>query len=123
VPELWSVHADPDACDLAIRAPGAGRVAPDEVFVLGPIADDLRRAIKKVDPGALIRQADDGWAHATVPRDVFARLSALELPPKGYLQGDVVGVPARLFVDEVVTILVPASLEAHLRRRVEEGTR
>jgi hypothetical protein len=123
VPELWSVHADPDACDLAIRAPGAGRVAPDEVFVLGPIADDLRRAIRKVDPGALIRQADDGWAHATVPRDVFARLSALELPPNGYLQGDVVGVPARLFVDEVVTILVPASFEAHLRRRVEEDTR
>jgi hypothetical protein len=123
VPELWCVHAVPDACDLAIRAPGAGRVAPDEVFVLGAIADDLRRAIRKVDPGALIRQADDGWAQATVPRDVVARLSALELPPTGYVQGEIAGIPARLFVDDVVTILVPASFEAHLSRRVEQETR
>ena len=122
MPELWSVHADPEACDLAIRAPGAGRVAPDEVFVRGPVADDLRRAIRKVDPAAVIRQADDGWAEATVSRDTFSRLSALEPPPPpAYLQGEVAGVPARVFVeDDVLTVFVAASFEAHLRLRLEE---
>ena len=116
------MHADPEACDLAVRAPGAGRVAPDEVFVLGAIADDLLRAIRKVDPGAVIRRADDGWAQADVSRDAFPRLSALELPrAASYLQGEVAGVPARLFVEDgVVAILVPAPFEAHLRRRIEE---
>jgi hypothetical protein len=122
VAELWSVHADPEACDLAIRAPGAGRVAPDEVFVRGPVADDLRRAIRKVDPAAVIRQADDGWAEATISRDTFSRLSALELPPSpAYLQGEVAGVPARVFAeDDVLTVFVAAPFEAHLRRRLQE---
>lgn len=120
--EIWSVHADRDACDLAIRAPGAGRVAPDEVFVLGPVAGDLRQAIRKVDPAAVIRRADDGWARETVSRDTFSCLSALELPRSpAYLQGEVAGVPARVFVaEDVVTILVPASFEAHLHRRIED---
>ena len=122
MPELWSVHADPDACDLAIRAPGAGRVAPDEVFVRGLLADDLRRAIRKVDPAAVIRRADDGWVEAIVSDDTFSRLSALEPPSRpAYLQGEVAGVPARVFVeDDVLTVFVAASFEAHLRLRLEE---
>jgi hypothetical protein len=128
VAEVWSVHATEDACDLAIRAPGAGRVAPDEVFVREPIADDLRTAILTVDPAALIREATEGWTAVVVgddARDVFARLSALRLPDgPGYLQGEVARVAARVFVDDDgITLFVPASFEHHVRRRVDEERR
>jgi hypothetical protein len=127
--ELWSVHADEEACDLAMRAPGAGRVAPDEVIVRGAIAEDIRRAVRTVDPDALIREATEGWAEIVMDgldaRDVFARLSELRLPDgPGYVQGDVARVAARVFVEEdEIRVLVPAYWEAHLRRRVQEEER
>lgn len=122
--ELWSVHATAEACDLAMRAPGAGRVASDEVMVRGQIAEDLRRAIHRVDPDALIRESTEGWAEVAVSggdaRDVFAALSELPLPDgHGYVQGDVARIAARVFVDDdAVRVLVPAYWEAHLRRRI-----
>jgi hypothetical protein len=121
------VHATEDACDLAMRAPGAGRVAADEVVVRGPIAEDLRAAVRTVDPHALIRGSTDGWAEILLDggdaRDVFARLSDLRLPDgRGYVQGDVARVPARVFVDETgLRLLVRASWEAYLRRTVEDA--
>lgn len=124
--EIWSVRADEEACDLAMRAPRAGRVASDEVIVCGPIAEDIRRAVHTVDPDALILEATEGWAEIVIDgsdaRDVFARLSELRLPDgPGYLQGDVARVAARVFVDaDVIRVLVPAYRESHLRRRVEE---
>jgi len=126
VVELWSVHANEDACDLAMRAPGAGRVAPDEVIVRGPIAEDLRSAVRTVDPDALIREATEGWAEVAVDgndaRDAFARVSELRLPDgPGYVQGDVARVAARVFVDDDgIRVLVPAYWGSHLRRRIEE---
>lgn len=126
--ELWSVHAIEEACDLAIRAPGAGRVASDEVMVRGPIAEDLRDAIRRVDPDALIRETTEGWAEVAIEgsdaRDVLARVSALELPDgRGYVQGDVARVAARLFVDEDgIRVLVPAYWESHMRRRLEAAS-
>jgi hypothetical protein len=125
VAELWSVHAIEEACDLAMRAPGAGRVASDEVMVRGPIADDLSTAIRRVDPGALIREATEGWAEVAIDgsdaRDVFARVSLLRLPDgPGYVQGDVASVAARVFVgDDGIRVLVPAYWGSHLRRRLE----
>jgi hypothetical protein len=122
--ELWAVHADEEACDLAMRAPGAGRVASDEVIVRGPIAEDIRRAVRTVDPNAMIREATEGWAEIVMDggdaRDVFARLSELRLPDgSGYVQGDVARVAARVFVDEDgIRVLVPVYWESHLRRRV-----
>jgi hypothetical protein len=124
--ELWSVHAGEEACDLAMRAPGAGRVASDEVIVRGPIAEDIRRAVHIVDPDALIREATEGWVEIVIDggdaRGVFARLSELRLPDgPGYVQGDVARVAARVFVEEdVIRVLVPAYWESHLRRRIEE---
>jgi hypothetical protein len=124
--ELWSVHAGEEACELAMRAPGAGRVASDEVIVRGPIAEDIRRAVRTVDPGALIREATEGWAEIVIDggdaRDVFARLSELRLPDgPGYVQGDVARVATRVFVEgDVIRVLVPAYWESHLRRRIEE---
>jgi hypothetical protein len=126
VDERWSVHAERDACDIAMRAPGGGRVAGDEVFVRGEIPDDIRRAVLTVDPGAVINSAVEGWTevslHGADARDRFSRLSALRLPdPAGYVQGEVARVAARVFVDaDAVHILVPAYWESYLRRRVEE---
>jgi hypothetical protein len=124
VPERWSVHATDEACDLAIRAPNAGRVAPDEVFVAGAIADDLRRAIRTVDPTALVHDASEGWAEVVLPagRGTFVRLSSLRLPDgDGYVQGDVARVAARVFVDgDAVRVYVPSFWEAHLRERVRD---
>jgi hypothetical protein len=126
VREIWSVHATDEACDIAMRAPGAGRVASDEVMVVGAVADDIRRAIDTVDPDALVRETSEGWAEVALDggdaRDVFARLSELELPDgPGYVQGDVARVAVRVLVgQEGLTLLVPAYWEAHLRRRVDE---
>ena len=124
--EIWSVHAGEDACDLAMRAPGAARVASDEVMVPGPIAEDIRAAVRTVDPDAVIRESTEGWAEVVIrggdARDVFARLSDLRLPDgRGYVQGDVARVPARVFVEEDgLRLLVPASWGAYLRRVFED---
>lgn len=124
MPELWSVHATEEACELAMRAPGAGRVAADEVMVRGPVADDIRRAIRTVDPHAVIRDPAEGWTEVELPgrdpRAVFARASELRLPDGGgYVQGNVAGIGARVFVDDDgIFLLVPASLGAFLRRRL-----
>ncbi|MGH3113928.1 MAG: hypothetical protein ACRDOP_10745 [Gaiellaceae bacterium] len=124
MPELWSVHATQDACELAMRAPGAGRVATDEVMVRGPVADDIRRAIRTVDPHAVIRDPAEGWTEIELPggdaRAVFARSSELRLPDgSGYVQGDVAGVGARIFVEnDRIWLLVPASLGACFRQRL-----
>jgi hypothetical protein len=126
MPELWSVYANEEACDLAMRAPGAGRVAPDEVIVRGPIAEDLHTAIRTVDPDALIREATEAWVEVAMDgggaRDVFARISELRLPDgPGYVQGDVARVAARVFVhDEGIRVFVPAYWESHLRHRLDD---
>lgn len=126
--ELWSVHANEDACDLAMRAPGAGRVAADEVFVRSPIAEDLRAAVQTVDPDGLIRESTEGWERVVLEggdaRNVFARLSDLRLPDgRGYVQGDVARVAARVFVEDgALHLFVRAQWGAYLRRQVE-GTR
>lgn len=91
MPEIWSVHADEEACDLAMRAPGAGRVAADEVMVRGSIAEDLRAAIRRVDPDALIREATEGWAEIVIEG------------------GD------------GIRVLVPASWGSHLQRRFDDA--
>ena len=122
--ELWSVHAVEEACDLAIRAPGAGRVATDEVFVRGPIAEDLRAAVRTVDPDALIREATEGWTEFALEgggaRAVFARLSELRLPDGGgYVQGDVARVAARVFVDhDAIHVFVRAPWSTYFGRQV-----
>ncbi|HZB02353.1 MAG TPA: hypothetical protein VE800_09625 [Actinomycetota bacterium] len=127
--ERWSIHANEDACDIAMRAAGSARVAADEVFVAGRIPPDLRQAVMKVDPDALIRDASEGWEELVLDhgdaRDVLAGLSELPFPePPGYVQGDVARVAVRAFVrDEGVSLFVRASEAHHLRRRIDEERR
>ena len=127
--ELWSIHATEDACDLAMRASGAGRVASDEVFLAGRLPSDLREAIVKVDPGALIRDTSEGWEEIVLSaggaREVWPRITELPIPhPPGYVQGDVARVAVRAFVrDDGVSLFVRAPWADHLQRRVDEEAR
>jgi hypothetical protein len=127
--ELWSIHATEDACDLAMRALGAGRVAGDEVFLAGRLPPDLRAAIAKVDPDALIRDTSEGWEEIVLSagdaRDVWPRLSELPIPdPPGYVQGDVARVAVRAFIrDDDISLFVRAPWAHHLRRRLDDEGR
>jgi sarcosine oxidase gamma subunit len=124
VAELWSVHAAADACDLVMRAPGAGRVAADEVVVRGPIAEDLRAAVRTIDADAVIRECSEGWTEIVLSgadaRATFAEVSDLPLPVGGgYVQGDVAGVAVRVFVeDDVLRLFVRASWGPYLDRQM-----
>ncbi|MCD6021157.1 MAG: hypothetical protein K0R20_867 [Actinomycetia bacterium] len=125
--ELWSVHAAEEACDIVMRAPGAGRVAADEVIVRGSIAEDLRAAVHTIDAGAVIRECSEGWSEIVLSgadaRSTFARVSDLPLPDDGgYVQGDVARVAARVFVEgDTLRVFVRASWGSYLTRQIGRG--
>ena len=125
--ELWSVHAAEEACDLAMRAPGAGRVAVDEVIVRGSIAEDLHAAVHTIDAGAVIRECSEGWSEIVLSgadaRSTFARVSDVPLPDGGgYVQGDVARVAARVFVEaDTLRVFVRASWGSYLARQIATG--
>jgi hypothetical protein len=127
VADLWSVHAVEEACDLAMRAPGAGRVATDEVIVHGSIAEDLRAAVRTIDADAVIRECSEGWSEIVLSgadaRSTFARVSDLPLPAGGgFVQGDVARVAARVFVEEdTLRLFVRASWGPYLARHIGRG--
>ena len=75
-----------------------------------------------LDPDALVVDTTDGWAAISIAGDdargSFGLLSRLELPDAGFLQGEVVHVPAKVVAgDDRVLILVPSIWEAHLHDR------
>lgn len=125
--DLWSVHAAEEACDLAMRAPGAGRVATDEVIVRGSIAKDLRAAVRTIDADAVIRECSEGWSEIVLSgadaRSTFARVSDLLLPDGGgFVQGDVARVAARVFVEQdTLHLFVRASWGPYLARQIGRG--
>jgi hypothetical protein len=127
VAELWSVHAAEEACDLAMRAPGAGRVATDEVIVPGSIAEDLQAAVRTIDADAVIRECSEGWSELVLSgadaRSRFARVSDLPLPDGGgYVQGDVARVAARVFAEgDTLRVFVRASWGSYLARQIGGG--
>lgn len=122
---------------VAVGRAFAGRIAPDEVMLIGPLehaaslSEEVEAAVRPLDPYALVVDATDGWAIWTLQGDAddvdraMARLTALELPGElsgdGFLQGDVARVPVKLVVaPERVDMLVPAMWEAYLRARILE---
>lgn len=135
--ELRPTRADVVAClgtGVAVdRAVAAGwhacRVAPDEALLIGApgtagaMAAAATAACADADPDAVVLDVTDGWSAWTLDGvDVdraMARLSRLELPTPGWIQGDVARVPVKAFVDGGrVHLFVPAMWEAHLRDRV-----
>lgn len=130
---LGVVHAlaSADALDRLV-VPGrarACRVAEDELLLLCA-RDDVAEIVREVrdrlgagDADALVLDVTDGWAAVTLsgrdPRGTFAYLSALELPVEGFVQGEVVRVPAKVVVDaDRILVLVPSMFGAHLHDRL-----
>jgi sarcosine oxidase gamma subunit len=108
---------------------GACAVSPVEVAIVGDASiTALRRAVEHVDPDAVVRDVSDGWLMHTLEgpgaRDAFARLSELELPASGFVQGAVARIGVRVLVQgDRVDLLVPSMLAAHLRERIEDECR
>jgi hypothetical protein len=116
----------------ALVVPGratACRIADDELLLVcrPDVADEVVREVETrltvLDPGAIVVETTDGWAASMLEgdeaRSVFASLSRLRLPDRGFVQGEVAHVPAKvLVVDGGIHILVPAAVEAHLRSRI-----
>ena len=119
----------------ALVMPGrafACRVAEDELMVLSApqVRDEVARAVATrvaaLDPDALVVDATDGWSAITVAGDdaraSFGLLSRLELPDLGFLQGEIVHVPAKVVAgDDHLLILAPSMYEAHLHDRVTKA--
>lgn len=123
-PRVIAVLASAEAIDALLVHVGATtcRVAPREALVIGvpalPVADlvgDMR--------GAMVEDVTDGWAAFELAGDdvheAFARLSELELPDVGSVQGDVARIGAKvLAAPGRVTILVPAMLGTFVEERI-----
>jgi hypothetical protein len=123
-PTVIAVLASPDAID-AMRVPGGAttcRVAPREAFVIGgSVVSAYDVAVD--ERGAIVEDVTDGWAGFDLAGDdaheAFARLSELELPEEGFVQGDVSRIGAKVVVAPgSVMILVPAMLGAFAEERI-----
>jgi hypothetical protein len=129
-----TASAEAGALDMLL-VPGrafACRVADDELLLLcgPPVTDEVAREVATrlaaLDPDALVVDTTDGWAAISIAGDdaraSFGLLSRLELPDAGFLQGEVVHVPAKVVAgDGRVLILVPSIWEAHLHDRAEKA--
>jgi hypothetical protein len=107
----------------------ACRVAEDELLLLcapevvAEVAREVHDRLGADGPDALVLDVTGGWSAATLagrdPRGAFASLSALELPSAGFVQGEVVRVPAKVWVEaDRIHVLVPSMWEAHLHDRL-----
>lgn len=123
-PTVIAVLASAGAID-ALHVPAGTttcRVSPREALVIG--GPDLSAADVVVDePGAIVEDVTDGWAGSELAgddvREAFARLSELELPEVGFVQGDVARIGAKvLAAPGRVTILVPAMLGTFIEERI-----
>lgn len=119
----------------ALVVPGratACRVADDETLfvcepdVVGEITREVETRLTVVDTDAVVLDATDGWAalringHAAAA--VLAEVSRLRIPQRGFAQGDVAHVAAKVLVDDWgIVILAPAPAAHHVRTRIDHA--
>lgn len=120
---VTGVFASPEACDRAMDAGEACRIALDEVMVLGEAPDALGAAVREADPDALVLDVTDGWSVLELvgasAREAFARISELEPPESGFVQGEVARVGVRILAGgDRLRLLVPAMWTDHVRERI-----
>jgi sarcosine oxidase gamma subunit len=124
-PTVTSVLASAEACDRVSDLPGACRVSPGEVALVGEVSEAaVAAAVARRDRDAVVLDVSDGWDALSLDgpgsREAFARLSALVLPIEGSLVGEVAGVGVRILVDrDRIDLLVPSMVAAHVRERIE----
>lgn len=123
LPSVVCVLGSSEVCDAVEARDGLTlmRVAPREVMFVGP--GDLSDVPSSTGPRAWVEDVSDAWVALTLEGtdapDVFARISELEPPKEGWIQGEVARAPAKvLIVEDRVTILVPAMLAAHVEERI-----
>lgn len=123
--------ASPEGLDALPTPAGATalRTAPDELLVLAvpeeamAVREEAAGALAPLEEDALVLEVTDGWSAWTLSgpqaREAFSRLSALELPETGVVQGEVAGVPAKVVAEpERLHLLVPSCWAEHLRERI-----
>ncbi len=123
-PTVIAMLASAAAIDALSVPKGAAlcRVAPREALVIGD--QGLESADLKVkERGAIVEDVSDGWAAFELAgedvAEAFARLSELELPEAGFVQGDVARIGAKVLATPgSITILVPAMLGAFVDERI-----
>ena len=129
LPSITVVLASAEACERVSALPGACPVSPVEVSIMGDASiTALRQAVERVDADAVVRDVSDGWVLHTLEgpgaRHAFSRLSELELPTSGFVQGAVARIGVRvLVVGDRVDVLVPSMFSAYLRERIEDECR
>ena len=119
-----AVLASAEAIDAlrVLGGPITCRVAPREALVIG--GSELSASDVVVgEQGAIVEDVTDGWTGFELAgddvHDAFARLSELELPEEGFVQGDVTRIGAKVVAAPGrVTILVPAMLGAFVEERI-----
>jgi len=120
---VTGVFASPEACERVAGEPDTHRIAPDEAMLLGDVPEDLEATVLALDPDALVLDVTDGWGllelRGSDAREAFARISELELPERGFVQGEVARVGVRVLVeDDRLRLLVPAMWTEHVRERI-----
>lgn len=123
-PTIVAVLASSDACDRVEAPEGttAMRIAPRELWLVG-LADPDAVRTGVDEPGALVEDVSDAWTAFELEgddvRELVERVSELELPDAGWIQGEVARAGAKLIVrPAAVTVLVPAMLGAHIEQRI-----
>ena len=123
-PPVTSVLASTDACERVAGLPGACRVGPTEVAIVGDVSTAaVLQAVRRLDPDAVVLDVSDGWVGHTLEgpgaRDALSRMTELELPVSGFVQGEVTQIGVRMLVDgDRIDLLVPSMHADHLRDRI-----
>lgn len=122
-PSVVVVLGSREACDAFDVPDGTTpmRIAPRELMLV----DAPGVAEVRVPTGSApwVEDVSDAWVALVLEGvdalDAFARLSELELPVDGWIQGEVVRAAAKVLVaGDRVTILVPAMLATHVEDRI-----
>jgi sarcosine oxidase gamma subunit len=122
---VTSVLASTEACERVAGLRGGCRLGPTEVAIVGDVSSAaLLQAVRRVDPDAVVLDVSDGWVAHTLEgpgaREALSRVSELELPVSGFVQGEVARIGVRMLVDgDRIDLLVPSMHAKHLRERIE----
>jgi sarcosine oxidase gamma subunit len=123
-PPVTSVLASTDACERVAGLPSACRVGPTEVAIVGDVSTAaVLQAVRRLDPDAVVLDVSDGWVAHTLEgpgaRDALSRMTELELPVSGFVQGEVARIGVRMLVDgDRIDLLVPSMQADHLLDRI-----
>lgn len=105
-----------------------GRIAPDELLLLVPTREaerllaEIATELVASDSGALVIDHTDAFEVITISgaiHEAFARLTAIETPDAGFVQGLVADVPCKIFLAlDHCHLLAPSTYADHVHERI-----